>query len=158
MVTTGLLRRLDAPQRRAVLAHERAHLDRRHHIHQSTVAIAASANPLLRWLPSAAATACERWADEDAATTCHRDTVADALTRAGTRGRALAVPAVVLAGVADVADRIGALRQPPPRLSLWRVAVLLALLVAATIAVAEAAHDTERLFELAQTAYRAGKR
>jgi hypothetical protein len=38
---------------------------------------------------------------------------------------------------------------------MWRVALLIALLVATAATVTEAAHDTERLFELAQAAYRA---
>jgi len=158
VVTSGLLRRLDASERRAVLAHERSHLERRHHLHQSVAHLAAAANPLLRALPDSLASACERSADEDAAAACRRDTVARALTHAGTGTRSPHVPPVVLAGVVDVADRIDALHAPAPRLSLWRVALLVALLTVALLAVAEAAHDTERLFELAQFAYRAGIR
>lgn len=37
---------------------------------------------------------------------------------------------------------------------MWRLTLLTGLLAAATIAVAVAMHDTERLFELAQNAYR----
>jgi len=158
VVTTGLLRSLDAGQRRALLAHERAHLARRHHLHQTVVALAASVNPLLGRLPAALELSCERWADEDAARTCRRDTVADALTHAATgNGHPLPTPAVVLAAaVTDVANRVVALRAPAARLTLWRVALLVALLVATAAAVLEAAHDTERLFELAQYAYRTG--
>jgi len=158
VVTSGLLRRLDAPERRAVLAHERSHLERRHHLHQSVAHLAVAANPLLRALPASLASACERWADEDAAASCRRGTVARALTHAGTGTRSPQVPSVVLAGVVDVADRINALRGPAPRLSVWRVAFLVAMLAAAVLAVLEAAHDTERVFELAQFAYRAGIR
>jgi hypothetical protein len=158
VVTTGLLRGLDASQRRALLAHERAHLNHRHHLHQSVVALAAAANPLLHRLPAAVELSCERWADEDAATVCRRDTVADALTRAATGTRILGPAVVLAAAVSEVADRIGALHAPAPRLTLWRVAVLIGLLAATAAAVAEAMHDTERLFELAQSAYRAGQR
>jgi Zn-dependent protease with chaperone function len=158
VVTTGLLRGLNAGERRAVLAHERAHLAHCHHLHQTVAHLAAAANPLLRRLPDAVALSTERWADEDAAGTCRRDTVADALTHAATgSARMLATPAVVLAAaVIDVAARVVALRAPAPRLTLWRVALLVALLVATAAAVLEAAHDTERLFELAQYAYRTG--
>lgn len=156
VVSTGLLRGLDAAERRAVLAHERAHLRHRHHLHRTVAHLAAAANPLLRHLPAAVALCTERWADETAAGSCRRDTVADALTHAAAGGtRLLAVPAVVLAAAAtDVLTRVQALRSPAPRLTLWRVALLVALLVTTAAAVLEAAHDTERLFELAQSAYR----
>lgn len=155
VVSTGLLRTLDARERRAVLAHERAHLTHRHHLHQTVAHLAAAANPLLRPLPHAVALACERWADEDAATTCHRDTVANALTRAATPTRTLPTPAVVLAAaITDITTRVHALRAPPARLTLWRITLPLGLLAATALAIAQAAHDTERLFELAQHAYR----
>ena len=118
--------------------------------------LAAAVSPLLYRLPVALALSSERWADEDAAGVCRRDTVADALTRAAIGAR-LAGPAAVLAvAVTDVADRVRALRGPAPRLAVWRVALLLGLLAATAVAVAEAMYDTERLFELAQSAYRNG--
>jgi Zn-dependent protease with chaperone function len=158
VVSSGLLRGLAAGERRAVLAHERAHLAHRHHLHHTIAHLAAAANPLLYRLPAAVALSTERWADEAAAATCRRDTVADALLHAALGGtRLLASPAVVLAAAAtEVGARVHALRGPAPRLTLWRVALLVALLVATAAAVLEAAHDTERLFELAQAAYRAG--
>jgi Zn-dependent protease with chaperone function len=159
VVSTGLLRTLNVGERRAVLAHERAHLIHRHHLHQTIAHLAAAANPLLRRLPAAVALSTERWADEDAAATCHRDTVADAVTHAASSsGHRLATPPVVLAAaVTDVTHRVLALRAPAARLTLWRVALLVGLLTAITAAVLEAAHDTERLFELAQYAYRTGQ-
>jgi Zn-dependent protease with chaperone function len=157
VVSTGLLRRLDATQRRALLAHERAHLAGRHHLHH-TAAHLAAANPLLHRLPAAVTLSCERWADETAAATCRRDTVADALTRAAT-SRPMPASAVVLAAaVTDLADRIGALRTPAVRLTWWRIALLIGLLAATAATLAEAMHDTERLFELAQATYRGGQR
>ncbi len=154
VVTTGMLRSLDPAERRALLAHERAHLNHRHHIHQSVAHLAAAVNPLLHRVPAAAELSCERWADEDAAGICRRDTVADALTRAAIGTRIAGSAAVLAAAVTDVADRVGALRRPAPRLILWRVALLIGLLAATAAAVADAMHDTERLFELAQSAYR----
>ncbi|MEP6598325.1 MAG: M56 family metallopeptidase [Actinomycetota bacterium] len=155
VVTSGLLRSLPASERRAVLAHERAHLTHRHHLHHTVAQLAAAANPLLRPIPAAVALSTERWADEHAANTCRRDTVADALTHAVTSARSPATPAVVLAAAAtDVVTRIRALRAPAPQLAMWRIALLLGLLGATGAAVLEAAHDTERLFELAQYAYR----
>lgn len=115
-------------------------------------------NPLLYRLPAAVELSCERWADEDAAGVCRRDVVADALTRAATGAGRTGSAVVLAAAAADIADRIGALRATAPRLAIWRVAVPICLLAATALAVLEAMHDTERIFELAQLAYRAGQR
>lgn len=158
VITTALLRTLDAEERRALLAHERAHLTHRHYLHQTAAVLAAAVNPLLGALPRAIELSCERWADEDAAHTCPRSTVAHALTRAASRARP-ATPAVVLAAAgADVTARIGAMQAPAPRLVAWRIMLLIALLAGTAVAVAIAMHDTENLFELAQSAYRHPRR
>lgn len=47
---------------------------------------------------------------------------------------------------------------PAPQHSLWRAGLLIALLLATTAALAEATHDTERLFEHAIYAYQTGQR
>jgi hypothetical protein len=155
VVTTGLLRVLDGDQRRAVITHEKAHLQHRHHLHQTGAHLAAALNPLLGGLPDAVAHLCERWADEDAAAAGRsRDIVAEALTLAA-MSRPLVGGAVLLAAAGgDVADRVNALRAPAPQLGLWRPGLLLALAAATGVAAAVAVHDTERLFELAQSAYR----
>lgn len=156
VITTGLLRRLDAGQRRALLSHESAHLLHRHHLHHTATGFAAALNPLLERLPAAVELSCERWADEDAARACSRDTVAGALARAAGSDRSPGSAVALAAASCAVADRISALRAPAPRLVLWRLALLLGLLGATAMAVAVAMHDTERLFELAQSGYRAG--
>jgi hypothetical protein len=158
IVTTGLLRSLDAEQRCALLTHERAHLTHRHYLHQIAAAVAAAVNPFLVGLPPALELSCERWADEEAAHVCPRGTVADTLRRAAT-GTGSVIPGVALAaGGADVATRVGAMLAPAPRLIAWRLALLTALLMATIVAVALAMNDTEDLFELAQHAYRAAGR
>ncbi|MEO6700817.1 MAG: M48 family metalloprotease [Jatrophihabitantaceae bacterium] len=157
-VTTGLLRSLDGAQRRALLAHERSHLNHHHHLHHSLVHLAVSVNPLLNSLRPAVELATERWADEDAAHVCRRGTVAAAVTQAAT-GTRPATPAVVLAaGYTEVSARITALSAPAPRLIAWQILLPAAVLTAAAITVAIAMRDTEQLFELAQHAYRAGQR
>lgn len=156
VATSGMLRSLDAEQRRGLLAHERAHLDHRHHLHQAAAQLTAAINPLLWRVPAAVELSCERWADEAATRVCRRSTVAAALARAAT-ARPPRTPATVLAAAgADVLTRLAALNAPPPRPASWRLAALLSLLLATTAAVAIAMHDVERLFELAQNAYRAG--
>jgi Zn-dependent protease with chaperone function len=67
VVSTGMLAALDPVQRRALLAHERAHLAGRHHLFLAAAHLAASANPLLRPVERAVAYTIERWADERAA-------------------------------------------------------------------------------------------
>jgi Zn-dependent protease with chaperone function len=156
VVTTGLLRSLDGGQRRALLAHERSHLARGHHWHQSAAALACAANPLLRRIPAVLELSCERWADEDAAAVSARSTVATALARVMTGRVGSAV--VLAAGAGDVATRIGALSAPAPRPARWSLAAGLVLLAALAVAVAVAMHDVEGLFERAQAVYRSGLR
>jgi peptidase M48-like protein len=66
-VSTGMLAALDQAQRRALVAHERAHLAGRHHLFLAAAHLAAAANPLLRPAERAVAYTVERWADERAA-------------------------------------------------------------------------------------------
>jgi hypothetical protein len=101
---------------------------------------------------------CLRWADEDAARSGRRETVAAALVTAAQGLRPAGSSVLLAAAGGDVAARLSALRSPAPRMSVWRLAVLAAIPAAVVIAVAVAMHDTERLFELAQRAYRAGRR
>lgn len=154
VVPAGLLRRLDVAERRALLAHERAHLNHRHHLHRAAATLAAAANPMLWRLPAALALVTERWADEEAAAQTRRDTVARALAHAATSARPTRFGAVLAAVVVDVHSRIVALTTPPPRPVRWRILVLIALITATAIATLEAARDTEGLFEFAMHAYR----
>lgn len=157
VVTSGLLRSLNADERRAVLAHERAHLTYRHHLHHTIARLAAAANPLLCRIPAAVALSTERWADEQAAATSSRDAVAAALTRTVVGASLLATPGIVLAAATgEVTTRVRALLMPAPRPTPWRIAVLVALLIATAVAVFEAATDTKHLFELAEYAYSTG--
>ena len=67
VVTTGLLDHLEPAERRALFAHERAHLTERHHRFLLAVQLAARANPFLRPLRTVVSYTAERWADEAAA-------------------------------------------------------------------------------------------
>jgi Peptidase family M48 len=83
LITTGLLRELDAGERRVVFAHERAHLAHRHHRLVALAAGAAAVNPLLIRVRDAVGYLVERWADEDAALAVgDRDLAARAVARA----------------------------------------------------------------------------
>ncbi|MEV7422561.1 M56 family metallopeptidase [Streptomyces sp. NPDC091212] len=123
VVSTAMLACLDAREREALVAHERAHLAGRHHRFLLTVRLAARANPLLRPLGSAVAYTTERWADEEAAgATENRTVVARAIGKAALVSRP--APAPTLAGVAPpepgpVPRRVAALLGPAPSAVRW---------------------------------------
>ena len=130
VVSQGMLRILDRDERRAMLAHEQAHLDLRHHRYLRGCAIAAHL-PLLAPVARATRHATERWADEVAAGAVgDRPLVARAVSRAALAS-ADAAPAGRPAGLlgGGVAERVaGLLEDPPPRFDL-RQGVLLAATV-----------------------------
>ncbi|MFE4053577.1 M56 family metallopeptidase, partial [Streptomyces sp. YIM B13518] len=99
VVTTAMLDCLEPAERRALFAHERAHLTARHHRFLLAVQLAARANPFLRPLRTAVAYTAERWADEDAARAVgSRRTVARAIGKAALVSRG--TPVATLAGLA----------------------------------------------------------
>ncbi|MFE7995387.1 M56 family metallopeptidase, partial [Streptomyces shenzhenensis] len=140
VVSTGMLTRLAPRERRALFAHERAHLAAGHHRHLLLVRLAACANPFLWPLRKAVAYTTERWADEAAAQAVgSRRAVARAIGKAAlvTHG----APATAFAGVAAFAApgplprRVAALLGPAPVVRAWPpifTAVGLALWTAAT--------------------------
>ncbi|MFJ8467653.1 M56 family metallopeptidase [Streptomyces swartbergensis] len=121
VVSTALLDRLRPAERRALFAHERAHLVARHDRFLLTVQLAARANPFLRPLRTAVAYTAERWADEEAARAVgSRRTVARAIGTAALVSRG--TPAPTLAGLAapgPVPRRVAALLGPPPAVRNW---------------------------------------
>ncbi|MFE0731104.1 M56 family metallopeptidase [Streptomyces antibioticus] len=93
VVTSALLACLEPAERRALFAHERAHLAARHHRHLLAVRLAAQANPFLRPLRTAVAYTAERWADEEAARAVgSRRTVARAIGKAALVSHGTAPP------------------------------------------------------------------
>ncbi|MYT70041.1 MULTISPECIES: M56 family metallopeptidase [unclassified Streptomyces] len=116
VVSSALLAELRPAERRAVFAHERAHLAARHHRHLLTVRLAARLNPFLRPLSSAVAYTAERWADEEAAARVgDRRAVARAIGKVALSGGAVREP--VFAGLAapgPVPRRVAALLAPAP--------------------------------------------
>ncbi|WP_149827609.1 M56 family metallopeptidase [Streptomyces tailanensis] len=121
VVTTGMLSCLEPPERRALFAHERAHLVARHHRFLLAVQLAARANPFLRPLRTAVSYTTERWADEDAAQAVgSRRTVACAIGKAALVSRG--TPVGTLAGLAapgPVPRRVTALLGPVPVMRSW---------------------------------------
>jgi Zn-dependent protease with chaperone function len=122
VVTTALLDCLEPAERRALFAHERAHLAARHHRFLLAVQLAARANPFLRPLHTAVSYTAERWADEEAAEAVgSRRTVACAIGKAALVSRG--TPVATLAGFAAVPGpvprRVAALLGPTPSGRNW---------------------------------------
>ncbi|GGV70198.1 M56 family metallopeptidase [Streptomyces griseoloalbus] len=121
VVTTALLDCLEPAERRALFAHERAHLAARHHRFLLAVQLAARANPFLRPLRTAVAYTAERWADEAAAQAVgSRRAVAHAIGKAALVSRG--TPVATLAGFAaagPVPRRVAALLGPAPAVRRW---------------------------------------
>jgi hypothetical protein len=155
VVSAGMLRILDAPGRRVLLAHEAAHLRHRHHRHRALAGLIAAANPMLATLPGAVHHLTERWADEEAAAVvADRDVAARTLARAalaaGAAGRRSPFDGVVQCFHRHgVPSRVRALLAgAPPRRPF--AALLLAMLVAGSlVSVLEAGHDADELFDRA---------
>ncbi|MFI7296709.1 M56 family metallopeptidase [Streptomyces sp. NPDC050121] len=121
LVTTALLDCLEPAERRALFAHERAHLAARHHRFLLTVQLAARANPFLWPLRTAVSYAAERWADEEAARAVgSRRTVARAIGKAALVSRGTPVPTLAgLAAPGPVPRRVTALLGPAPAVRSW---------------------------------------
>ncbi|MEV6260135.1 M56 family metallopeptidase [Streptomyces sp. NPDC051784] len=115
VVTTALLDRLEPAERRALFAHERAHLVGRHHRYLLAVRLAEHANPFLRPLRTAVAYTMERWADEEAAQIVgRRRTVARAIGKAALSAALTPAGLGALAEPGPVPRRIAALLEPAP--------------------------------------------
>lgn len=151
VATDSLLRTLDEDQRRAMFAHEQAHLHRRHHLYLLLTNLAAVANPLLWRLPDAVTEATERWADEDAAMAVgNREVLARALGRAALSNLPRTVPAMAQA---HVGKRVRALMAPPPP-RRRALAALAGIAIAATVyASFDSAREADNLFDSARIAW-----
>ncbi|MFF8511507.1 M56 family metallopeptidase [Streptomyces sp. NPDC015492] len=123
VVSTGMLAGLAPAERRALFAHERAHLAGRHHRHLLTVHLAARANPFLRPLRTAVSYTAERWADEEAAAEVgSRRSVARAIGKAALlapRSPAAGLPALTGGDAGPVPRRVAALMRPAPVGRAW---------------------------------------
>ncbi|MER6331459.1 M56 family metallopeptidase [Streptomyces sp. NPDC001034] len=122
VVSTGMLGALASRERRALFAHERAHLAARHHRHLLLVQLAACANPFLLPLRTAVAYTAERWADEDAARAVgSRRVVAHAIGRAAlASARPAPAPTLPeLAAPGPLPRRVAALLGPAPATRAW---------------------------------------
>ena len=170
VITTGMLRALSDPERRVLLAHERAHALGLHYLFTTAPRLAAAANPLLRPVAAATGYTLERWADERAAAvTGDRRLAARAIARAALaataapsrKPRRAAHAATVLGAVSTpvrmrragpVPRRVAALLRPPPDPRLLLLAAAVLLVAAVGVSALEAARDLHALLESARAA------
>ncbi|MCO6003846.1 M56 family metallopeptidase [Actinoallomurus purpureus] len=160
VVTTGMLRALDAREREALLAHERAHLSGRHHWFTLAMDVAAVLHPALLALRTPLRYHLERWADESAACRCgDRRLVARAIARAALARKRAGSPApaggaVLSATAGPVPRRVAALLEAPPRRSRLLPGVAAALAACLTLSGAgalDAATDLHGSLEAVET-------
>lgn len=161
VVSTAMLHAMPADEQRVLLAHERAHLIRRHHVWIQGAEVAAAANPLLRPVAAVVRLAAERDADEIAATQVgDRELAARALARAGlarAAARRAGIPrfgTALAAADGDVTDRARALLAAPPPGRRVLAGVIAAIVMATVAATVMTAVDTETRFETAQHDHR----
>jgi len=147
VVSSGMLAALSAPERRVLLAHERAHLRAHHHWHAEVVRAAIALNPLLVGVRTASAFLCERWADEVAAAEVgDRRLTATSLARAALAAAGTSCPPAALGyhGV-GVRGRVAALQAPPARSRPTLALALLGLAGVGLAADVEATGDFLRM-------------
>lgn len=155
LISTALLERLTLPQLAVVLAHERAHAQRRDALALTAARLLALAHlpPVRRRIVAELALACEQTCDEIAALECgDRVLVAETIVAAERAVASAPRAAAALAfGGSDVADRVESLLEGPrdaprPRGAHW---VLLAAGTLAGAAIAPHVHHwTESLLDL----------
>ena len=155
VITRPLLRLLDAGERRALLAHERAHLTEHHHRYRLAVVLAASVCPLLRPAREAVTYSTERWADEVAADEINdRSLVAATLARTSLLVDANPRPAPVhaLRAAGPVVRRVEALLRSGPRQRPLLVVAVVVLMLVSISSSFDVQEDTEHLLHHANVA------
>ena len=169
VVSTSMLATLEPAERRALLAHERAHLAHSHHLFVAVVDVLAALIPVLRPLASVIRYTTERWADETAATHVgDRSVVARALAKAALASKGSPVSAAALAvSGGPVPRRVAALLAGPPAgrlrlvigsLSSASALVVCCLAFGSVFFSCDAVTDLHRVVELAQATHGIGWR
>jgi len=153
VVSAGMLRLLPADERRALLAHENAHLRRFHAGYVMAAALAAAANPLLRPVHKQVRLAVELWADQLAAREVGDGrVVARALARAslGASRRPQASGVRLAAADTEVSTRVRALLSCAPRFRPWAAAAAVTLALASGAVAVRLSVDLHDQVEIAQ--------
>lgn len=135
IVSSGLMNALTPLERRAVLAHERTHLECRHDRYLMVADLAATAMPLVSPLNRLMRRSLERWADESAASEVgDRTAVARAIEIAARS--TVGLPAMGSAlGKSDVVARLDALdAEAPEHQATFAAMTLMSVSVVVTVA------------------------
>jgi Zn-dependent protease with chaperone function len=149
VVSSGMLHALTPEERNALLAHERSHLRRRHHLFLVAFQAAAAVNPLVRPLARAGTLTLERWADEDAVDAVRdRPLVARAIARAALAATRSRTQALAATG-GPVPQRVRALLDPPVPARRGLVAAGALLIAVCCSSLALAAHEVDGVFDAA---------
>ena len=149
IVSTGLLSALSPIERRAVIAHERAHLECRHDRFLMVSQVASALMPVVAPLERLISRSLERWADERAATEVgDRSAVARAIEHAATSTYTVPHLGSALAQ-SDVRLRLDALAVGGPGRSST-VATALVLSLGAAVSVANLGSVSFQLHRLAE--------
>ena len=127
IVSTAMLNTLSDPERRALLAHEQAHLTHHHYRYQLIAITAVAINPLLSRVRRELKLQTERWADESAAQQATRPVTARSLARAALASAA-APPTAMAYSTDHVRERLAALAVEPLT-SHWATVIPLAVVV-----------------------------
>ena len=152
VASRGVIEDLAPLQRRAVLAHEQAHLDGRHDLHLTLTAIAAAIDPLLGRIPAALRLATERAADEAAAAAAgNRRLVAETLAEAALAQSPPARSALFTLAVAgaEIPARVAALLAEPPRRRPLAETFLAVLSLVSLVAALAGLHEIDALYDAA---------
>ncbi|MET8690365.1 M48 family metalloprotease [Streptomyces sp. NPDC004732] len=157
VVTTAMLRSLDAREREALFAHERAHNAGGHHYFLAAAELAAHCHPALRPVRETIRLAAERAADEAAATAVgDRRLTARAIARAALAAHASDTSRLVVTPAATtgpVPQRVAALLSPATRSSRatsWIAALLAVCALASCATAATVALSVHQDIEVAQ--------
>jgi hypothetical protein len=155
LASRARLAALPAVERRALLMHESAHLEHRHHLYRLATDLAVAVDPLQLRVRGAVRYATERWADEAAAAAVgDRAVVARVLAREGLRaaasgGRPRWAAVAMGSGGSPVVPRVRALLEPAPRQRPGLVLAASGLVAVAVIAALHAQADGDAWFDRA---------
>ncbi|MFI1798753.1 M48 family metalloprotease [Streptomyces sp. NPDC020379] len=157
VITTAMIRSLDAAEREALFAHERAHNAYRHHYFLAAAELAAHCHPALRPARDAIRYAVERAADEAAATAVgDRRLTARAIARAALAAGARRDRPAVAPGATTgpVPRRVAALLTSPAprrgRATPWTALLLATCATASVCTAATGMSDFHHEVEVAQ--------
>ena len=155
VVSRALMQHLAATERRAVLAHEAAHLAGHHQLYIQASELAAVGDPLLRPVAAAVQLGVERWADERAAAELgDRRLVARALARTALLHSGHPTPIAALPmGERAVPVRVRWLLQPAPTMHRRAAGMLAAAVLTCSVVACGTVALAHNEIERAQRGY-----